>query len=73
MWTCSLCGLPDVAEMLAERTGERLWLCGECESVWLEGDDLAEPPFSSRTDYEPCGGASWDEFRAVTTDPAHHP
>ncbi|ASU84743.1 hypothetical protein CDO52_19780 [Nocardiopsis gilva YIM 90087] len=65
-----MCGLLDVAEMLAERTGERLWLCGECDAVWLEGDDLSEPPYSSLTDYEPVGGASWDEFRVVRDDPS---
>ncbi|MBB6170954.1 hypothetical protein HNR23_001014 [Nocardiopsis mwathae] len=51
--------------MRARHTGERLWVCRECDAVWREGDDLSDPPFSSVAHDEPEGGVSWDDFHPV--------
>ncbi|MDA8370802.1 MAG: hypothetical protein M0026_13190 [Nocardiopsaceae bacterium] len=70
MQRCNVCGTVDLGEMRAERTGESIQVCGECGSLWRDGDDLAGPPWSDSDSYTPPkGGARWAEFRIVDEPP----
>ncbi|MDA2811156.1 hypothetical protein O4J56_10955 [Nocardiopsis sp. RSe5-2] len=54
----------------AERTGECLWVCGECGSIWRDGEDLAGPASAETNSYtSPPGGAVLSEFAPVPVSP----
>ncbi|MFW5416391.1 hypothetical protein J0910_07185 [Nocardiopsis sp. CNT-189] len=70
MQRCNECGSLDLEKMCAERTGECLWACYECGSLWRDGEDLVGPASGDTNTYvPPPGGAALTEFANVPIPP----
>ncbi|WP_017557366.1 hypothetical protein [Nocardiopsis baichengensis] len=70
MQRCNECGTIDLGKECAERTGECLWVCGECGSIWRDGEDLTGPASGETNSYvPPPGGAQLAEFVPVPASP----
>ncbi|GAA1082032.1 hypothetical protein [Nocardiopsis composta] len=70
MQRCNECGSLDLGKMCAERTGECLWACYECGSLWRDGEDLVGPASGDTNTYvPPPGGAALTEFVNVPIPP----
>lgn len=70
MQRCNECGSIDLGKECAERTGECLWVCGECGSIWRDGEDLAGSASADTNSYAPPpGGAGLAEFTPVPVPP----
>ncbi|WP_017594901.1 hypothetical protein [Nocardiopsis potens] len=70
MQRCNECGNLDLGKTCAERTGECLWTCYECGSLWRDGEDLVGPASGDTNSYvPPPGGAALTEFVNVPVPP----
>lgn len=67
---CGFCGALDLSEMIADRTGEVVWLCGECDSLWRSHDDRSGSAYSGGMNYVSDRGTPRSEFHPVDTPPA---
>ncbi|GAA3750158.1 hypothetical protein HDA32_001039 [Spinactinospora alkalitolerans] len=61
MQRCADCETPSVAEYLVEPGNEHVWVCRECDALWLEGHDRDGPSFMDLARYlAEVGREPWD-------------
>jgi len=57
----------EVELMVIKKTGERVYLCDECDALWKEGDEVTKSNFIDFSTYVAQFGLSgtWDEIEGL--------
>lgn len=71
--SCPDCGQGEIVEYVVRETGRRFWLCEECDSVWLPGEDRSQPARMALRHLLPGVGNPWKLIAPAGPEPSLPP